>query len=83
MKMLIKKSLERIIESWFQGSKFKTMETGENYYNGKHDILFRTKKGIDSEGNTVDLKNTLNYKIVDNQFRGLLDQSKLFIIKAI
>lgn len=68
------KELEVIIENHFNSRAYKEMVIGNEYYLGNQDILKRKKQGIDEGGVMVDLMNSPNYKIVDNQFKGILDQ---------
>ena len=74
------KELEVIISNHLNSNAYKLMEVGYNYYIGNHDILKREKQGIGENGVLVSLDNVPNYKIVDNQFRGLLDQKSNYLL---
>lgn len=74
------KELEIIIENYFNSKQYKEMIIGDNYYLGNHDILRRKKQGIGENGVLVSLDNVPNYKIVDNQFKGILDQKVNYLL---
>ena len=52
----------------------KQMVDGENYYNGKHDILKAKRMGIGENGDLIELENLPNNRIVDNQYKKMVDQ---------
>ena len=74
------KELELIISNFLSSNTLKTMQIGDRYYKGEHDILKRKKQGIDENGNLVEVKNIPNFKIVDNQFKGMLDQKVNYLL---
>lgn len=80
MKLSFEDRLQARIEKFLASDTLKKMEQGENYYKGKHDILTRQKLTIDPNGDLVPIYNAPNYKLVDNQFRGLLDQKVNYLL---
>lgn len=66
--------LEFIINNFLKGNTLKNMVNGINYYKGSHDILKRVRYGIGKDGDKVILNNVPNHKIVDNQFKNIVDQ---------
>lgn len=73
-----KKELEYIIQNHLISDSLKNMKTSDAYYIGKHDILKRKIYGLSGNNEKTVLENVPNYKIVDNQFQGILNQ-KLII----
>lgn len=66
--------LSIIVRLWL-GSETRTEQLlGDKYYEGDHDILKREKKVIGADGSLVTIENVINNKIVDNQYRKLVDQ---------
>lgn len=65
----------------FQRSKrYLDMISGENYYKGKHDILFKQRTAIGENGKLTILDNLPNNKIVDNQYKKQVDQKVQYIV---
>ena len=52
----------------------KQMVDGENYYNGKHDILKAKRMGIGENGDLIELENLPNNRIFDNHYKKIVDQ---------
>lgn len=50
------------------------MLLGERYYLGKHDILSRVRTVINANGGKSPVENLPNNKLVDNQYKKLVDQ---------
>ena len=50
------------------------MLDGEKYYAGGHDILSRVRTVIGEDGELTEVKNLPNNKIVDNQYKKMVDQ---------
>ena len=48
-----KLELELLIKSFLASQKLVEMNTAFNYYNDKHDILFRKKYGIGEHGERI------------------------------
>ncbi|MCC8014704.1 MAG: phage portal protein [Eubacterium sp.] len=66
--------MEREIAEFLVSPKRQDMITGENYYRGKQDILFRKRKVIGEGGELKEVKNLPNNRLVDNQFCKLVEQ---------
>lgn len=65
----------------FRTSKrYLDMIAGENYYSGKHDILFKQRTAIGENGKLMILDNLPNNKIVDNQYKKMVDQKVQYIV---
>jgi SPP1 family phage portal protein len=64
----------------FQRSKrYRNMIDGENYYQGKQDILFKQRTAIGENGKLMVLDNLPNTKIVDNQYKKMVDQKSNYL----
>lgn len=68
------KYLEKVLRKWLEGKLRTEQLLAEKYYDGDHDILRREKKVIGADGNLITLTNVANNKLVDNQYRKLVDQ---------
>lgn len=60
--------------------KRKGMLDGEKYYRGKHDILSRKRTVIGENGELEEVKNLPNNKIVDNQYKKMVDQKRNYLL---
>jgi SPP1 family phage portal protein len=79
VKMLSKNFLESEIEEWLC-SKIRQMQiTGEQYYQGNHDILQRQRTVIGPDGNLIPVSNLPNNKLVDNQYLKMIEQKVNYI----
>lgn len=58
----------------------KGMLDGEKYYIGKHDILSRTRTVIGEGGELEEVKNLPNNRIVDNQYKKMVDQKNNYLL---
>jgi SPP1 family phage portal protein len=67
-------ALELILRDWLESPQRKEQLLAEQYYEGDHDILKREKKVIGADGELVVIHNVANNKLVDNQYRKLVDQ---------
>lgn len=74
------KYLEKILKTWLDGKTREEQLLGEKYYDGDHDILRREKKVIGADGNLITLTNVANNKLVDNQYRKLVDQKTNYVL---
>lgn len=72
--------LEMILSKWLNGKTREEQLLGEKYYDGDHDILRREKKMIGADGNPVTVNNVANNKLVDNQYRKLVDQKTNYVL---
>ena len=58
----------------------KEMLDGEKYYAGKHDILSRVRTMIGENGELEEVKNLPNNRIVDNQYKKMVDQKNNYLL---
>lgn len=58
----------------------KDMLDGEKYYAGKHDILSRKRTVIGEKGELEEVKNLPNNRIVDNQYKKMVDQKNNYLL---
>ena len=56
------------------------MLNGEKYYAGKHDILSRKRTVIGEKGELEEVKNLPNNRIVDNQYKKMVDQKNNYLL---
>lgn len=67
--------------SRFRNSKrFRDMIAGDNYYSGKHDILHKKRTAIGDDGKLIEIENLPNNKIVDNQYRKMVNQKSNYLV---
>jgi SPP1 family phage portal protein len=64
---------------WLNSPDRMNMITGEKYYHGVQDILNKTRSSIGEDGNLVSIENLPNNKIVDNQYRKMVNQKKNYL----
>lgn len=65
----------------FQLSKrFNDMIAGDNYYSHKHDILEKKRTAIGDDGKLIEINNLPNNKIVDNQYRKMVNQKSNYLV---
>lgn len=72
--------LENVLKQWLDSPIRKEQLLGEQYYSGDHDILRREKKVIGADGSLVTINNVPNNKLVDNQYRKLVDQKTNYVL---
>lgn len=60
--------------------KRKSMIDGERYYAGRHDILFRKRTIIGQGGELEEVLNLPNNRIVDNQYKKMVDQKNNYLL---
>ena len=68
------RKLEIVLREWLDSPQRKEQLLAEQYYLGNHDILQRERKVIGADGNLMTINNVVNNKLVDNQYRKLVDQ---------
>lgn len=56
------------------------MLDGEKYYAGRHDILFRKRTVLDEHGEMAVVDNLPNNRIVDNQYKKMVDQKTNYLL---
>jgi len=72
--------LETVLKQWLDSPLRDEQLLGESYYEGDHDILYRVRKVIGADGNLVPIENVANNKLVDNQYRKLVDQKTNYVL---
>ena len=72
--------LELVLQKWLESKIRKEQLLAEKYYDGDHDILRREKKVIGADGNLITITNVANNKLVDNQYRKLVDQKTNYVL---
>lgn len=72
--------LELVLRDWLNSQKRDEQLLGDKYYDGDHDILKREKKVIGADGNLTVINNVANNKLVDNQYRKLVDQKTNYVL---
>lgn len=58
----------------------KAMVDGERYYAGHHDILARKRTVIGANGELEEVTNLPNNRIVDNQYKKMVDQKNNYLL---
>jgi len=66
--------IEKEIRRFLTSERRRNMITGERYHEGKHDILHRKREMIGADGELEEVKNLPNNRIVDNQYKKMVDQ---------
>lgn len=69
-----KERLRFLINRWKNSEYRKNTILGDKYYKGEHDILYRKRTVIGSNGNLIEVVNLPNNKIIDNQYSKVVDQ---------
>ena len=72
--------IENEIQRFLMSRRRKDMIDGENYYKGQHDILHRKRTVIGANGKTVTVDNLPNSRIVDNQYRKMVNQKVNYLL---
>lgn len=72
--------LEMVLRKWLDSPARQEQLLAEKYYSGDHDILRREKKVIGPDGNLVKIENVANNRLVDNQYRKLVDQKTNYVL---
>ena len=68
------------IKNFIVSQRRKEMIDGERYYAGKHDILSRKRTVIGEKGELEEVKNLPNNRIVDNQYKKMVDQKNNYLL---
>ena len=72
--------LELVLEKWLHSSEREEQLLAEKYYDGHHDILEHEKKVIGADGQLQTIKNVVNNRLVDNQYKKLVDQKTNYVL---
>lgn len=68
------------INRFRRSKRYLDMVAGDNYYRGKQDIQFKQRTAIGENGKLTILDNLPNNKIVDNQYKKMVDQKVQYIV---
>lgn len=68
------------IQRFWRSKRCRDMVDGDLYYRGKHDILHKKRTAIGENGELITLDNLPNSRIVDNQFRKMVDQKANYLV---
>lgn len=68
------------INDFLSSVKRRDMLDGERYYAGAHDILWRKRMAIGEKGELKVVNNLPNAKIVDNQYKKMVNQKKNYLL---
>lgn len=68
------------INSFKTSQKRADMLTGERYFKGKHDILFRERTVIGADGELEKVDNLPNNRIVDNKYKTMVVQKNNYLL---
>lgn len=71
--------VQEIYRFW-RSKRYRDMVDGDLYYRGKHDILHKKRTAIGENGELITLDNLPNSRIVDNQFRKMVDQKANYLV---
>lgn len=72
--------LEVAIHHWKFSARRRMQIDGERYYKGDHDILKRKREAIGKDGELVEIKHLPNNKLINNQFRKVVDQKANYLL---
>lgn len=72
--------VENEIRRFKTSRKRKAMFDGQNYYEGKHDILSRQRTVIGENGELEEVHNLPNNRIVDNQYKKMVNQKNNYLL---
>lgn len=68
------------IQAFKNSQKRRDMILGEEYFEGNHDILKHKRKVIGEKGEPIEVKNLPNNRIIDNQYKKMVDQKKNYLL---
>lgn len=78
--MTEKQFFEMEIKNWKKSKARAEQITGEDYYQGYHDILKRKRTVIGKDGLLQEVENLPNNKLVDNQYAKMVDQKTNYLL---
>ena len=70
----------REIENFKLSARRRDMLCGERYYRGQHDILSRVRTVIGEKGELAAVNNLPNNRVVDNQYKKMVDQKNNYLL---
>lgn len=68
------------IREFKKSPKYRAMINGQNYYDGKHDILNKKRTVIGEDGKLTEVTNLPNSKQVDNQYKKCIKQKVNYFV---
>ena len=68
------------IDNFKKSKERARMIMGEKYYIGLHDILLRKRTAIGENGELIEVDNLPNNKVVDNQYKKMVDQKTNYLL---
>lgn len=71
---------EKEIATFKNSRRRNDMIDGEDYYAGKHDILFKKRTAIGADGQLIDIVNLPNNRIIDNQYKKMINQKNNYLL---
>ncbi len=78
--MTEKQFFEMEIKNWKKSKARAEQITGEEYYQGRHDILKRKRTVIGKDGLLQEVENLPNNRLVDNQYGKMVDQKTNYLL---
>lgn len=72
--------IEEEIRRFKCGPARREMLDGERYYDGQHDILSKRRMVAGEGGEPLELKNLPNNRVVDNQYRRMVNQKANYLL---
>lgn len=78
--MTEKQFFEMEIKNWKKSKARAEQITGEDYYQGRHDILKRKRTVIGKDGLLQEVENLPNNRLVDNQYAKMVDQKTNYLL---
>lgn len=72
--------MEKILRKWLDSPERAEQLLAEKYYNGDQDILRRERMVINADGVLTPVHNLPNNRLVDNQYRKLVDQKTNYVL---
>lgn len=72
--------LEREIARFKASKRRREMLTGERYFRGIQDVLWKKRQAIGEDGELEEIKNLPNNRIVDNQYRKMVIQKANYFL---
>lgn len=78
--MTDKQFIEREITRFKFSKRRREMLTGERYFQGYHDILSRRRTAIGNNGELTEIQNLPNNRIIDNQYRKMVNQKANYLL---
>ena len=68
------------IKRFRQSRRFRDMYNGERYYKGLHDVLHKKRTAIGDDGDLIEVDNLPNNRVVNNQYRKMVDQKVNYLL---